>query len=67
MMRAIRPLWAPKRSASSDTLLALGSAAASVSAVWAKGDSGSPMRIAAHPASHTSTGWMNSLARAIGT
>jgi len=43
MMRAMRPLSAPSRSASSDTLLALGSADTSTITVSAKRSSGTPI------------------------
>ena len=45
----MRPLSAPKRSASIDTLLALGSAATSTITVNAASLSGSPSAIAAGP------------------
>jgi hypothetical protein len=67
MMRAMRPLSAPKRSASKDTLLALGSAAASTITVSAAGESGTPSWIAAVPTTSTSSGCSSSFISATGT
>ncbi|MCY1537591.1 hypothetical protein D9M68_730930 [compost metagenome] len=67
MMRAMRPLSAPKRSASSETLLALGSAAASTITVSAAGESGTPSWIAAVPTASTSSGCSSSFISATGT
>jgi hypothetical protein len=59
MMRAMRPLSAPKRSASSDTLLALGKAETKTITVKACGSKGTPSWIAAKPTNKTSTGCKN--------
>ncbi|MNY71004.1 hypothetical protein D3C86_2092600 [compost metagenome] len=67
MIRATRPLLAPNFSASSDTLLALGSADSSTSTVSANGVSGTPIAMAAVPTAHTSSGCTSSLASATGT
>ena len=56
MIRATRPLSAPKRSASIATLLALGSAATSTMATSAADDNGRPSRVMAMPTSHTISG-----------
>ncbi|MNT99416.1 hypothetical protein D3C72_2422550 [compost metagenome] len=67
MIRATRPLLAPNFSASSETLLALGSAASSTSTVSAKGVSGTPIAMPAVPTPHTRSGCTRSLASATGT
>ncbi|MNF14618.1 hypothetical protein D3C80_2169030 [compost metagenome] len=67
MMRATRPPWAPKRSVSKATLLALGRADSSTSTTSACSDSGTPRAMAARPPSHMSSGCSSSLARASGT
>src|SRR4030095_15066193 len=54
MMRAMRPVSAPKRSASSETLLALGRADTSTITLSVNASSGSPAARAPVPSSHTS-------------
>ena len=61
MMRAMRPLSAPKRSASIETLLALGRAATSTITVSAGRASGTPSWMAPPPTSNTSKGCSSSL------
>src|SRR6185436_13971795 len=56
MMRAMRPLSAPKRSASIATLLALGSAATRATTISAYGSSAMPRSIALQPSASTMTG-----------
>ena len=63
----MRPLLAPKRSANSDTLLALGSAASNTITCSANGSSGTPRATALVPASSTKSGCKNSLIQATGT
>ena len=56
MMRAMRPMLASKRSASSETLLALGRAATRSITVSEKRSSGTPSAIAPSPTRPTSSG-----------
>ena len=65
-MRAMRPVSAPKRSASTATLLALGSAATSTMTSRANRSSGKPMAIAALPTASTSKGWSTSFTSTTG-
>ena len=66
-MRAIRPLSAPNRSASMDTLLALGKAATSTTTYQAKRFRGKPAASTAAPTARASTGCTNSFIAATGT
>jgi len=66
MMRAMRPLSAPTRSASTDTLLALGRAATSVMTIRANGSIWPPSHTTAEPTENTSSGCSTSLRAATG-
>ena len=61
MIRATRPLSAPKRSASSETLLALGSAATSTITISPNAGTSMPAARSASPAVSTSSGCSSSL------
>ena len=66
MMRAMRPLSASKRSANSDTLLALGNAATNTITIKANGAIGTPICTAVPATNNTNTGCSSSLLKDTG-
>jgi hypothetical protein len=66
IMRAMRPLSAPKRSANNDTLLALGNAATNTITIQANGLMGTPHCTAVPATKKTNTGCSNNLIKATG-
>ena len=66
IIRAMRPLSAPKRSANNDTLLALGNEATSSRHVRVNTSNSNPMALAMRAATNTNRGCTNSLSATTG-